>query len=121
MGQIMKIYNNGLIAEFMEVETCSGHHEDEGPCYWDPSSNRYLKDYQLKYDTSYDWLIPVVNKCIKIYHTDRQDIFNALTNADDIEILYNSVVKFIEKYNDPNEPWCVAIGYPAPPHKLKTT
>ena len=117
----MKIHNNELIAKFMDVATCTEDHGLEGVCYWDPTSNSYLKNYQLKYDTSYDWLIPVVNKCIKIYHANRENIFSSLMSGNGIDEIYVAVVKFIEWYNNPEEPWCVANGYPAPPHKLLTT
>lgn len=124
MGPLAKIRGNRLIAEFMGVETCTDKHDD-GPCYFAPTGAfgkfEYVKDYSLKYDQRYDWLMPVVNKCIKIYHTDRQDIFSALTSGDGIDKLFIAVVKFIEWYNDPEKPWCVAIGYPAPEHKKHTT
>ena len=120
----MKIKSNQLIAKFMGVETCTDTHDD-GPCYLVPigmnGKYEYGKDYSLKYDTSYEWLMPVVNKCIKIYHTERQDIFSALISGDGIEKLFIAVVNFINWYYDPETPWCVAIGYPAPEHKLHTT
>ena len=55
---------------------------------------------ELKYHTSWDWLMPVVEKC---YHNGAEenevgDITHALLDCD-IDHLYISVVEFIIQYN----------------------
>lgn len=124
MGPLMRVKNNAMIAEFMNVETCSDDHGYEGPCYYVPTGAfgkfEYVKDYSLKYDSSYEWLMPVVNKCINIYHDQRDEIFSALASGEGIEKLYIAVVNFIKWYNDPESSWIVVNGYPAPEHKKHT-
>lgn len=126
MGPLMRVKNNELIAKFMEVETCSDDHVNDGhgPCYWVPAGMfgkwEYVKDYGLKYDSSYEWLMPVVNKCINIYHDKRDKIFDALMSGEGIDKLYIAVVEFIQWYYDPESRWIVANGYPAPAHKKHT-
>ena len=85
--------DNKLIAEFMGGEhplaevTHEAHHN---------------------YDTSWDWLMPVVQKC---YESGAEgdcigDITMYLTDVD-IQSTYKAVVKFIKTYNDEaptNEP-----------------
>ena len=124
MGPITKIHYNKLMAKFMEVETCTDDHGDEGLCYWVPSGifgkHEYVKDYGLKYDQKYDWLMPVVNKCINISHFNREDLFSALTSGEGIDRIYSATAAFIEWYLDPNTEWIEANGYPTPEHKLKS-
>ena len=90
--------NNRLIAEFMK---------------WDvkrPStipSNLHLSNLELDngelfeplFHSSWDWLIPVVQKCYKI---DNEEGFDNLVDAVstlDIDTTYNEVIEFIKWYN----------------------
>ena len=90
--------NNRLIAEFMK---------------WDvkrPStipSNLHLSNLELDngeifeplFHSSWDWLIPVVQKCYKI---DNEEGFDNLVDAVstlDIDTTYNEVIEFIKLYN----------------------
>jgi hypothetical protein len=124
MGPMTRIKYNKLIAKFMDVETCTDTHDD-GPCYYVPigmsGKFEYGKDYSLKYDESYEWLMPVVNKCINIYHDRRSDIFQALMSGKGIKPLFKAVAEFVEWYEDPNGEWIVANGYPVPEHKKTTS
>ena len=90
--------NNRLIAEFMK---------------WDvkrPStipSNLHLSNLELDngeifeplFHSSWDWLMPVVQKCYKI---DNEEGFDNLVDAVstlDIDTTYNEVIEFIKLYN----------------------
>jgi len=72
--------NNKLIAEFMGLET------------------------PLKYHTSWDSLMPVIQKCLigeaeqdkEISNTTITNIYESICNQD-ISYAYNSVLKFIKK------------------------
>ena len=79
--------DNKLIAEFMSVEY----------------TGTRVKDY----DTSWDWLIPVVLKCKESvdycsddnaleYHNIEDEMLSQLS----IEDTYNAVVEFIKTYNN---------------------
>lgn len=57
----------------------------------------------IKYRTSWDWLIPVVEKCLNIYHIELMnddlnfDFYDCIGNK---ERTYNQVVTFIKQQND---------------------
>ena len=73
--------NNKLIAEFMGLSgRCNG-----------------------KYDKSWDWLMPVVEKCYESGAEENEvgDITHALLDCD-IKETYNAVVEFIKEYNKEN-------------------
>tara|TARA_R110000850_G_scaffold170399_1_gene295840 strand:- start:241 stop:522 length:282 start_codon:yes stop_codon:yes gene_type:complete len=90
--------NNKLIAEFMGV----------GKLYEAQSSNQWNQ-----YHTSWDWLMPVVDKCTQIGFRDTDTDDNPLYELWDrlfcdnmgqfvgnhIDEVYNSVVEFIKEYN----------------------
>jgi hypothetical protein len=82
--------NNKLISEFMGVV----FHDDENQ-YCD--SEGYYIGLDLKYHTSWDWLMPVVEKCLRIGdNTDEWDnIFDALSLLS-INAVYEEVVEFIK-------------------------
>ncbi len=81
--------DNELIAEFMK------NHAINSPHLKDPK--------QLEYNTSWDWLIPVVEKIVRTNHYKVQRNNNNIADAllaVDIDILYKSVVEFIKWYNE---------------------
>lgn len=91
--------NNKLIAEFMGLK--------EGKKYLSPSLDApesigmgmYVSLDEMRYHTSWDWLMPVVQKCYKI---DSHEAFNNLVDAVailDIDATYKAVVQFIEYVN----------------------
>ena len=91
--------DNKLIAEFMGLETPDG-------CYFEhltKEGNRELTHHiLLQYHTSWDWLMPVVQKCYKI---DNEEGFDSLVDAVstlDLDGTYQAVVEFIKEYNDDN-------------------
>ena len=103
--------NNKLIAEFMGVEEqdmsfripkeiLKGIHENDCPnsndvdC-WDIP----LKD--LQYHTSWDWLMPVIEKIDHLQRERVQGIEDALSTRC-LGDVYNAVVEFIVLHNDYN-------------------
>ena len=88
--------NNKLIAEFM------GMKKDKlsSPYYYQLSEGRYYDERELKYCESWDWLMPVIQKCIRTGdNTDEWDnIFDALSLLS-INAVYEEVVEFIKDYN----------------------
>ena len=88
--------NNRLIAEFMGFEV-----------FYRPYSNGFIEISKselcdvddMKYHTSWDWLMPVVQKCYKI---DNEEGFDNLVDAVstlDIDTIYNEVIEFIKSHN----------------------
>ena len=74
--------DNKLIAEFMGFE--------------------FRNLISLKYDTSWDWLMPVAEKCLTTDEpSDGQHYFinDALLTCN-IEVVYDRVVEFIKEHND---------------------
>ena len=58
-----------------------------------------------KYDTSWDWLMPVVQKCFDTQQPEEgQHYFiNESLLTMDIEVVYDRVVEFIKQYNESNK------------------
>ena len=79
--------SNKLIAEFMGVNV------GEYTSYPEESPTQYTAT-DLEYDTSWDWLMPVVHK-IKEEDLD----FDALEIGLPIHDVYKAVVEFIKEYN----------------------
>jgi hypothetical protein len=95
MTQEEIIHGNKLIAEFMGLEYTTKK-------YWkigDITGNNQL--FELHYHTSWDWLMPVVEKCNAIIHHSKyvsNDLQRALC-AVDIKLIFLAVVEFIKWYN----------------------
>jgi hypothetical protein len=75
--------NNKLIAEFMGYEV--------HPTYED-------ERHDLHYHTSWDWLMPVVQKIEQDCEGVPQEMLN-ISLYSDINDVYNAVVEFIKDYN----------------------
>lgn len=89
--------NNKMIAEFMEVDQVD-------------IDTWFEDNLKLKYHTSWDWLMPVIQKCLIGEAEQSEDISNlAIKNIyegicnQDISMAYQSVVQFINQYNKENE------------------
>ena len=85
--------NNELIAEFMELEVDNGLY-----CY-----TTAMDDYKtdtLYFDSSWDWLMPVVDKCFDIHLEHSDDLSFLLNDAlltTNIDEVYKAVVEFIKR------------------------
>ena len=88
--------NNKLIAEFMGIV----YPKLDNVIVID---NVVIKENELQYHTSWDWLMPVANEIIK--SRDEQNADWDLTNlkyalcTTNIEWVYKAVVEFINQYN----------------------
>lgn len=93
------IENNKLIAEFMGLPI---NH------YGDYNIDKNIMGFDMivcspadtKFHSSWDWLMPVVQKCYKI---DDEEGFDNLVDAVstlDFDAIYQAVVEFIKKYNE---------------------
>tara|TARA_R110002020_G_scaffold272495_1_gene487633 strand:+ start:84 stop:374 length:291 start_codon:yes stop_codon:yes gene_type:complete len=88
--------NNKLIAEFMQKGSVGfGLYDYNG---------KHYKLYELKFHTSWDWLMPVVQKIgDDYYNTPFDETYSKLTeqyeNIWTIEDTYNAVVEFIKDQN----------------------
>jgi len=60
-----------------------------------------VEEPYLQYHSSWDWLMPVVNK-IEDYLADnvgKVGYFDECLNSNDLEVRYQAVVEFIKEYN----------------------
>ena len=103
--------DNKLIAEFMGVKTITidelksilKQNREDGFIH---TPQAHLID-DLEYHTSWDWLMPVVEKCLvgeaeqseEISNTTIKNIYEGICNQDILHA-YKSVVKFIKAQND---------------------
>ena len=104
----MSIENNKLIAEFMGMEHCYRPYGDGFMEVKENGSCIELED--LQYHSSWDWLMPVVQKCFKIDNEEGFDNpVDAVANLDFIlQSLtypfiggtYKAVVEFIKEHNN---------------------
>ena len=95
--------NNKLIAEFMGC-THPFNNVTDATLYNVSHGTFELSD--LRYDTSWDWLMPVANEIIKSRDEqnadwDLTDLKYALQTTN-IQLVYKAVVKFIKDYNQNN-------------------
>lgn len=104
---------NRIIAEFMggkdQSKLIGGMNEIlfESPSYGGSKPSRiYTPFANLKYHTSWDWLMPVVEAIYNIGLDEQNtneigDVTHSLLDVN-IHALHNAVVKFIEMYNQQN-------------------
>lgn len=102
---------NKLIAEFMGSSIDQRGKERE-PFYISEDININVNVHKMQFNTSWDWLMPVVSKCdgLSFYKRGESDIkwgeiFNdeeviRAFQANEIDVVYNSVIEFIKWYNE---------------------
>ena len=83
--------NNKLILEFMGYPNIAN----------DEDKRDYLEDC-VKYHTSWDWLMPVVEKMNQTELWEEYNIGNLsiLLVSSDIKATYKAVIEFIKEYNN---------------------
>ena len=85
--------DNKLIADFMELEVDNGLY-----CY-----TTAMDDYKtdtLYFDASWDWLMPVVDRCFDIHLEHSDDLSFLLNDAlltTNIDEVYKAVMEFIKR------------------------
>jgi len=106
--------NNKLIAEFMNLNivTLNDIRANKNP--YIGSADGYTEE-ELKYDTSWDWLMPVVCRIDDLFGDDDyiDNQINKVHNAVlefDRERIHNSVVRFIRDYEI--KMWQLNNGFP---------
>lgn len=108
------IEGNKLIAEFMGIPKCDRH--TDGECgHYKFGSGIYLWPQEMQYHTSWDWIMPVVEKiegmdyCITIEKGGGQTQYckiiqskrlfaDAFSHNAKIEAVYSAVLQFIQWY-----------------------
>ena len=89
--------DNKLIAEFMGLSI------KEGVSYYTDADDMFpmgieVEEPYLPYHTSWDWLMPVVQKCFEV--AEHEDDFFAISgNLPYMDSTYKAVVEFINEYN----------------------
>ena len=105
--------DNKLIAEFMGAVGTPKYNPTEWDVYItgcldvdsdDENAQHFYTPDEMKYDTSWDWLMPVHKKCMFTPNFSGDDelrtlLIDAVIDAD-INRLYDAVVNFIKEYND---------------------
>ena len=87
--------NNKLIAEFMGLK------EHEGSYYLPLyNSGDWVPDVELDYHISWDWLMPVVQKCRKDNRLEYFDMVYYALEEGDINVTYKAVIEFIKNQNN---------------------
>ena len=91
--------DNKLIADFMGVNVITINDVRENKNPYISSADGHLES-ELKYHTSWDWLMPVVNKCMQTGdNTDEWDaLYDALSTVNKTNI-HEAVVEFIKNLN----------------------
>lgn len=87
--------NNKLIAEFMGIIP------NEAGVYYVSEHKGYSLE-NLLYHTSWDWLMPVVEKILDISFQDEgdaEDFYSIRDCMPDINHTYKAIVEFINQYN----------------------
>ena len=87
--------DNKLIAEFMGVPCDKDLYTPLCP---HTGETLFIPLSQMKYNTSWDWLMPVVKKI-----EEHNELIDAHILSTDIDKSYHGVVKFIKEYNKCNK------------------
>ena len=104
--------NNKLIAEFMGLQFSKG--EYYRPLY---NSGDWIPENELQYHTSWDWLIPVVDKCLSQSDDTMLEQWTAVReslSSCNIDEVYEAVIKFISynkyPFNEGDDYWVEEDG-----------
>lgn len=88
--------NNKLIAEFMELPTEVFKSGKVNYYFREFNSGTWYEEHELSYNVSWDWLMPVIDKCYQEHMS--KHIADAVMTCD-IDEAYKVVVEFIKAYN----------------------
>ncbi len=87
--------NNKLIAEFMGYNA----YEYRGHTMFIFDEDNHRTELDLHYHTSWDWLMPVVQKCYKIENEEGFDNLVDAVSTLDMYNTYEAVVEFVKQQN----------------------
>ena len=95
--------NNKLIAEFMGATPCILSIKSIGDMQGYECDDFKLPIDELEYATSWDWLMPVVQKCATTYIDKHKFVrelrlFNMVIYSD-IQEIYKEVVEYVKWFN----------------------
>lgn len=98
-----------LISDFMEYETCTDPDHADDKCYQVPYAKGYHRLHQMQHHSSWDWLMPVVQKIgdisIDYYQENNLPAYEECGKVlsthivVSIETVWNKVVQFIKWFN----------------------
>ena len=89
--------NNKLIAEFMGM---TNHHNDKSMMITKTSQgNEVIPIDSLEYNSSWDWIMPVVQKIEQYCDGVPQQMLN-ISLYSDIKEVYKAVIEFIKNQNN---------------------
>ena len=96
--------SNKLIAEFMKLPTEVFKSGEVNYYFREFNSGTWYEEHELSYNVSWDWLMPVIEKCLigeaeqdeEISNTTIKNIYEGICNQD-ISYAYQSVVEFIKQ------------------------
>ena len=86
--------NNKLIAEFMGYEA----YEYRGHTMFIFDEDNHRTELDLHYHTSWDWIMPVVEKVEQVHEGVPEELIN-LSLFSTIDEVYNAVVEFVKQQN----------------------
>ena len=99
--------SNKLIAEFMGLETTFNEISDATLYTYkgieEASAITFVVDvelYEMRYHLSWDWLMPVIEKCYVLDTTTYYRTIHYSMESFDIEKVYIEVVDFIKNFNN---------------------
>ena len=93
--------DNKLIAEFMGM-TYGDPNDNSIMTQTTPQGNEIVPIESMNYHKSWDWLMPVVDKCFDIHLEHSDDLSFLLNDAlltTNIDEVYKAVVNFIKRTN----------------------
>jgi hypothetical protein len=86
--------NNKLIAEFMGYNS----YEYRGHTMFIFDEDNHRTELDLHYHTSWDWIMPVVEKVEQVHEGVPEELIN-LSLFSTIDEVYNAVVEFVKQQN----------------------
>ena len=102
---------NRLIAEFMGIKTLRYHEGiDDDRYYFHDFEFPFLEPGDMKYNSSWNWLMPVGKKCkeLLIRPKNGEEVYmleylEGMFFSFNVNLAFESVVEFIESYNEENK------------------
>tara|TARA_R100000951_G_scaffold101869_1_gene93593 strand:- start:420 stop:716 length:297 start_codon:yes stop_codon:yes gene_type:complete len=91
--------NNKIITEFMGNPTIFNPIHDANLYQIKEQSNMTYYIDELQYNTSWDWLMPVVHKCRQQNRLEYFDFVYYAIEMCDINVTYKAVLEFIKNQN----------------------